>query len=60
MTGHLHLPHPHLPHVRLAEGFVAAFEHALHHGRGADPAPRAVPPADDWPEWHWDHEGGQW
>lgn len=56
MTAHLHLPH-HLPHPHIAEQVAAVFEHALHRGRHDGPAPRAVPPADDWPEWSWDREG---
>lgn len=53
MTAHLHLP-SHLPHPRIADRLAEIFEHALHHGRHEDPAPRAVPPADDWPEWTWE------
>lgn len=51
MNVRLHLPHPHI-----AERFAEIFEHALHHGHPEVPAPRTVPAARDWDEWHWEDQ----
>ncbi|MFE7799066.1 hypothetical protein [Nocardia sp. NPDC057440] len=54
---HLHLPHPHIAE-RLAEVFERAF-HAWPH-RAEEEAPRPVPEATDWNDWHYAPARADW
>jgi len=65
MTRHLFRPE-HLPHPRIAEHVAGFVEYALEaahlHPVPAwhEPPARMIPPAEDWPDWHWDRDGGEW
>jgi len=59
MSARLHLPHPHMPHLRLTEALLAGFAEGVVAKFQHHPAP-IVPDGHDWDDWHYAPEQADW